>query len=1050
MTKELKFTLFLKAVADGIATKTIKLGSDGKPNSDASACGLTRGDAKLVDLNLSDLANVLNNCEAETAIAVGALTALAQSRANSKGYVPVVTKRQLSSNPNAIARSRDFLEFVPGQSAAMVLDYDQKGMPQSVRDIIKTHGDFWKTMIATFPMLEKVARVERASTSSGLYRTDTGEVFPDSGGCHVYLEAQDGADIPRALEACAKRLWLADMGWIYVSDGGAALLRSLVDSSVAQPERLFFEGPPETIAPLAQDLTKRTAVYHAGGVLDTRACFPDLSHAEQIAYDAKVAEAKETEKDTLSKVRAVANERAARDIVARTNVPFLTALKAASRRFKYELAPETILHFDDTAIGSVTVSSVLSDPDKFLDETLADPIEPNYGGGRCKALVMRGHRDGQILVHSFAHGSFVFRLLYDENAIRAVVNRAPVDKAVTVFFSCLDNAVDNDIIFERLKDEVSRHAGVKVSALNAERGKHAERRHREWTEKKNAEARRKDTRPYLPCPTKGAEKLKALGPIDALLAKVAVSRPPLRNLSGSLVRVEEKSVATLHELVSQTEATALQAAGKEPLPAPQELLLKTLSPTGVSMLVEEHVALVAVNGAGEESHVSLPPEFCLALMEMPNSAVPVCAAIQTLPLVLPGRRLLSAQGYNSERRLLMQIEPALYDILPEPKDCTVAAAKEAYAFLCNEWLCDVQTDAEGLATVVAVACQMIERVLLDQRPNVFINGSMSGGGKTTLANMLTAAVYGRRAAAAAWTDNKEERKKALFSWLLDGVACIVFDNIKRGERINCEVLDKIATSSEYADRVLGSTKTGTASTCTTVILTGNCIEPRGDARNRSLVIDIASSCAKPEARSFKHEDVVGWTIVKRADILKALYTILLVERPDVANKTTRTRFKTWYRLCAEPVEIVSGVDLVAVFERNDEGDEETASATYLLERLHAAFGDKSFNARDVAALMDASHGIDDPHSEVARASYDMRAEAADRLRDALEAAVPPAFHPGGLPDAKRVGHKLRSLKGYTVETENATLRLSMRPHQKTNATYRVVDVSTRHTPAVAT
>ena len=48
---------------------------------------------------------------------------------------------------------------------------------------------------------------------------------------------------------------------------------------------------------------------------------------------------------------------------------------------------------------------------------------------------------------------------------------------------------------------------------------------------------------------------------------------------------------------------------------------------------------------------------------------------------------------------------------------------------------------------------LIERALLPERPAFFVTAGQRGGGKTTLVNMITLAVLGRRAAAAGWSDN---------------------------------------------------------------------------------------------------------------------------------------------------------------------------------------------------------------------------------------------------------------------------------------------------------
>ena len=59
-------------------------------------------------------------------------------------------------------------------------------------------------------------------------------------------------------------------------------------------------------------------------------------------------------------------------------------------------------------------------------------------------------------------------------------------------------------------------------------------------------------------------------------------------------------------------------------------------------------------------------------------------------------------------------------IIPDPKECTKAAVRQAMQFLCEEWLCDVATDYAGKCTIIAAALTIIERSLLDERPAFFV------------------------------------------------------------------------------------------------------------------------------------------------------------------------------------------------------------------------------------------------------------------------------------------------------------------------------------------
>jgi hypothetical protein len=81
------------------------------------------------------------------------------------------------------------------------------------------------------------------------------------------------------------------------------------------------------------------------------------------------------------------------------------------------------LELDFDHLGIVSVAEVLGNPDRFVDETLADPMEGN-DYGRCKAKVLRGD-DGGLFIHSFAHGGAIYRLRHDARLAKAAVTQAP-------------------------------------------------------------------------------------------------------------------------------------------------------------------------------------------------------------------------------------------------------------------------------------------------------------------------------------------------------------------------------------------------------------------------------------------------------------------------------------------------------------------------------------------------------------------------------------------------------------------------------------------------
>ena len=148
-------------------------------------------------------------------------------------------------------------------------------------------------------------------------------------------------------------------------------------------------------------------------------------------------------------------------------------------------------------------------------------------------------------------------------------------------------------------------------------------------------------------------------------------------------------------------------------------------------------------------------------------------------------------GFDRETELIYRIDPLLRACLP-PNPPAEQDVRAAVTYLFDEWLVDVALDRVGKSMAIMLAMTLIERALLPERPAFFVTAGQRGGGKTTLVNMLTLAALGRRAAAAGWSDDGEERKKALFSYLRQSVACLAWDNISRGSAISCPHLQQLS------------------------------------------------------------------------------------------------------------------------------------------------------------------------------------------------------------------------------------------------------------------
>jgi hypothetical protein len=405
------------------------------------------------------------------------------------------------------------------------------------------------------------------------------------------------------------------------------------------------------------------------------------------------------------------------------------------------------------------------------------------------------------------------------------------------------------------------------------------------------------------------------------------------------------------------------------LPPPEQWVLCKMSEMEVAEMIEQYIDYYDEDKYGSRRSVHLPTKFVQHFMRRDDGKLPTVVAIATAPIVLADGVLLAPPGLDRERGIQFIIQDELRAVIPRAADCTQERVTEAMKFLCDEWLVDVATDYIGKATIIAAALTLIERSLLDQRPAFFVTAGRRGGGKTTTLRMLVMAVTGLEPAAAAWSSNEEERRKALLSYFLYGVPYILWDNIARGTQISCPHIEKSCTSAYYADRKLGVSELICIAAAVIHFFTGNNIGVKGDLASRSLHIRLDVNRVDPENRPFKHPDPIGWTEKHRAEILAALYTILLGNPTLKAPRDApmKTRFKMWWRLVGSAVEHAAKLldqelaqdtwqelDFQKLFlSQEEEGDEDSATLADALEVFKKRWPRK-FKATDIAGMINSS------------------------------------------------------------------------------------------------
>ena len=398
----LQITVFDKT--GGILTKKISLAKDGTVDSDGSACKMSEGRARRIEISgVEEFAKIIGGLRPFQGIALGAM------RDDLPDEVKVVVKGKLNGKDGVIARTRDHFEFRKGKPALAAIDFDKNGITNEVEKRIG--NDVWNVLTEVLPVLRDVARVTRRSTSSCLYNGDT--ALPTSGGLHGYVLVKDGSDIKRFLETLHERCWLNGLGWFYITKNGIASERSIIDPTVATPEHLLFEGPPKVEKPLRQDREARRPIPYDGEVLDTRLACPDLTAEEQEAVDKLKADEKERIQPEIDKVRAAYIDVQVEDLIKRKGISKAEAVKIAESQCNGVLCAEIVLEFNDPKLKDCTVGDVLDDPERFRNKPLADPIEGSgYKSGRTCAMVMLRRDGGWPWIKSHAHSGVSYTLVY--------------------------------------------------------------------------------------------------------------------------------------------------------------------------------------------------------------------------------------------------------------------------------------------------------------------------------------------------------------------------------------------------------------------------------------------------------------------------------------------------------------------------------------------------------------------------------------------------------------------------------------------------------------
>ncbi|PKN28128.1 MAG: hypothetical protein CVU65_00165 [Deltaproteobacteria bacterium HGW-Deltaproteobacteria-22] len=312
-----------------------------------------------------------------------------------------VTTRE-NVGPGDLARIRENFRFLAGL-AIMMIDFDIRPgtMPLTREELVGL-------LVSVCPEIADCALVVTDSASTFIVNEKTGEVLKGEGGKRVYLVAKNGQDIPRAGQLLFDRLVLAGHGYIQVTKAGTMLLRTSIDGSVWQPERLDFAAGAACGKGLVQ--LRPAPTVKDGSVLDTVTALTALTPEEDERLKEIVAALKADAQDEADAVRAAWIEDRIQKDGQRAGRP-QSPEEAQHMRDRLGVAAATHVLPDEFVLhgqaGEVTVGELLGDQEKWNGKTFSDPLEPDYHGGeRLAQFIVKPGKPPYIW--SFAHGGLTY------------------------------------------------------------------------------------------------------------------------------------------------------------------------------------------------------------------------------------------------------------------------------------------------------------------------------------------------------------------------------------------------------------------------------------------------------------------------------------------------------------------------------------------------------------------------------------------------------------------------------------------------------------------
>lgn len=366
-----------------------------------------------------------------------------------------------------------------------------------------------------------------------------------------------------------------------------------------------------------------------------------------------------------------------------------------------------------------------------------------------------------------------------------------------------------------------------------------------------------------------------------------------------------------------------------------------------------------VGGRGEQTTPVDPPRTIVSSIlghgALPRYFPPLLSVTRT-PVVRPDGSLFVTGGYDGVTELYFWSGDVvdLSGIPLAPTDAEIAAARETLRNdLLGEFPFATETDATN--SVGLMLTPLVRPLIHGSVPGAALDAPQPRTGKTKIANLSSLVAAGHNAAITSAPKDDVEWKKCISSFVSAGASTVVFDNVV-GPVDSASLASVITCPGEWVDRVFGKNdRTMSLPVRLNIVLTGNNLRLAGDLPHRFYKIRLNAKTARPDLRTFKHEDLEAWAQQERARLLRALLVLVRAWFARGKPEPVLPRwggFEQWTRVVGGVLHVGGFEDFLANREEFlANADVEAAEQERLVRLCVATFGAKSFTSSQLVDVL---------------------------------------------------------------------------------------------------